>query len=144
MTLSLSLYAEDISFILLSFVAETLILNNMDITELVCESGSAAYGVKNPKVAESTESTVSDTDTENEPQQPAEDTNDINCEKILQSFYKGECDIGSVCTIFESQLPIIPVVYKTGILFYSNKIETEPVGTVSDIFFSLENFSVTE
>lgn len=129
------------------YIAETLLLNNMDITELVCEGGSAAYGVKNPKVAESTdstESTVPDTNTPTEPQQPSEDTNDINCEKILQSFYKGECDIGSVCTIFESQLPIIPVVYKTGILFYSNRIETEPIGTVSDIFFSLENFSVTE
>ncbi|MBQ7045484.1 MAG: hypothetical protein IJN65_03215 [Clostridia bacterium] len=127
------------------YIAETIILNNMDITELVCPGGSAAYGVKNPTPPPQQDEQVGTQESvSQEPanQPEAEPTNDINCEQILKSFYSGECEIGSVCTIFESQLPIIPVVYKTGILFYSNDIETTPQATLSDIFFSLENFKI--
>lgn len=124
------------------YIAETIILNNMDITELVCPGGSAAYGVKNPVVKNDDTSSQSAQSSEQMTTPPQEETNDINCEQILKQFYKGECDIGSVCTIFESQMPIIPVVYKSGILFYSNRIQTIPKATLSDIFFSLENFQI--
>ncbi len=124
------------------YIAETVILNNMDITELVCPGGSAAYGVKNPVVIQDTTTSESVQSSEPDITTPQEEINDINCEQILKSFYKGECDIGSVCTIFESQMPIIPVVYKSGILFYSNRIQTTPEATLSDMFFSLENFQI--
>ena len=97
------------------YLAEINIKENMDLTELLCSGGTAAYGI--PKVIDD-----------------GDEANGISLQQAISGFYKGESTVSDIASMAVSELPIIPVCYRTGILFCSNEIKEPSVNFTADIY----------
>lgn len=108
------------------YLAEVAINENMDLTELLCSGGKAAYGIE--KVIEKTED-KKDTDKkeENEPQA-------IGLEQVVKGVYKGTNTVSDVASMAVSEMHIIPLCYRTGILFCSSEVKNPTVTSTMDIY----------
>lgn len=105
------------------YLGEIKVLNNFDLSNLVVAGGSAAYGVGAAKTDEDTASTVSTV-----------------CSDMINRYKKGECRLSDLAGAFLTEMPQIPVCYRNGMLFYTSRIEGEAQPSLSDIFFSFENY----
>ncbi len=101
------------------YLAEVNINANMDLTQLLCTGGTAAYGI------------------------PAANSGDnadtVSLEQIVHGFYNGDNTVSDIAAMAVSELPIIPVCYRTGILFCSNEIANPFVNSSNDIYGVLGN-----
>ena len=131
------------------YLAEVAITPNMDISSLVTEGGSAAYGIKKPEKKEdekkadekteqtgSTESTVSDTEQAEE--------QSLTAAELVSGFYAGTNTLADLSSVLQTEMPVIPLCYRTGVLFYNDKIENVNNSSCSDIYFSIDSYSVGE
>ena len=110
------------------YIAETNIPYNMDITELVTPSGALAYGIK-----------------KNAPKKDGQETaNETSwaTEKVIASYYSGVGNIPDIAVTAISEMPIVPVCYRTGVLFTSDKITPNESACADDIFFGFENIKL--
>ncbi len=105
------------------YIAETNITYNMDISELVTPSGKLAFGIKKT-VAEGEQS-----------------ENHSALQNVIGSFYTGGGNIPDIAVTAISEMPIVPVCYRTGVLFSGDKISSNPNATADDIFFGFENIT---
>ncbi len=149
------------------YLAEVKIGNNMDITELVTKNGSAAFGVyykgnkeakaedeekeKNLQTDSSQEGDLSqetndlsqkaddkETDKEEEtPESKKEKFAGITAAK-LKEFYKGKAPLPDVASAFATELPIIPICYRMGILCYTTDIGSMKP-TCNNVYRGIEN-----
>lgn len=110
------------------FLGETRITENMDVSPMVISGGSAAYGIRKSAVAEGDEAA---------PQANAAGT-------VVNGFYAGNNTIADVAAVLQSEMPFIPICYRTGVLFYSDNIENMNNASASDIYFSIESYKVLE
>ncbi len=108
------------------YIAEVNITHNMDISPLIVPGGSSAYGIKKDSASDATEDT----------------TEDISVQNIINAFYDGQCGIQDVAATTISGMPIIPICYRTGILFLSNKITANSSASADDIYNSIENWNL--
>lgn len=127
------------------YLAEVAITPNMDISSLITEGGSAAYGIKKPEKKEdgkkaeqtgSTESTVS------EAEQTEEQS--LTAAELVSGFYAGTNTLADLSSVLQTEMPVIPLCYRTGVLFYNDKIENVNNSSCSDIYFSIDSYSVGE
>lgn len=109
------------------YLAEININENMDLSPLLCSGGSAAYGIPATK-----------TDTS------AEENQGIALEQVVNGSYNGVNNISDIAALAVSQMPIIPVCYRTGILFCSNEIENPSVSLIGDIYGVLSRLVLNE
>ena len=107
------------------YIGEVKILPNMDISSLVLPGGSAAAGITSP-VAESVE-------------EQATYSNKAYI-SVINGFYSGKNTIADVASSLISSMPVIPVIFRSGLIFHSDEI-TE-IGEVSytDLFLSLNKY----
>ena len=118
------------------YLGEVRILNNMDISALVLPGGSAAWGVINQgNSTPSAPSTSSATDT----------TEDVinsfsNLSNIMSDFYSGKTTVADVATGVQTAMPIIPLCFRNGLLFYDEEISGSITASLSDIFYSISEF----
>lgn len=111
------------------YVGEVRILNNMDVTELIVPGGSSAFGVKE---------TSQPQDTGN----PQETVNDFwKISDIVKGFYSGKNTVADIVTAAQTQMPIIPVCFRNGLLFHNKEFKGEISASVSDVFFAIEKYS---
>ena len=143
------------------YLAEVKLTNNMDLTPLVTHGGSVAYGIP----ADSSEGAEASSDSSQPPvssEQGASssegaDSSSTSSEGAAQGngqiytaataaagFYSGQNTIGDVITAFLSEMPIVPVCHRNGILFYDTDLTPEPAPSVSDVFFSIESLQRTK
>ena len=135
------------------YLGEVRIGNNMDISELVNKNGSAAYGISYGSSSKSTSSNASkntssatgsntgsantssaDSNTSKTASEPNYAGSTANA---VQKFYRGKLTVGEVAQAFSTELPIIPVCYRTGIVSYSAVLNgIEP--SYSDPYIGLE------
>ncbi len=102
------------------YLGEVNITENMDISSLVIEGGSVAYGVKN---------TVYDV---------AEGEAPIaNSADIIEAFYSSKAEITDVVSALQTEMPIIPVCYRTGVLFSKNGIKTGGSASQNNIYSNI-------
>ena len=99
------------------YLAEVNVPYNMDVSQLVVAGGSAAYGI--PK---------------------GEETGVL--EGLIGSYLSGTATLQDIAVTVNSELPIIPIGYRTGVLFCSNKIGVNSEASASDIFFGFEKLNV--
>ncbi len=127
------------------YIAEVSVGNNMDISELVTKGGDSAYGIyyeKKKKSESSTDSsadssTTSSTTSENKKEE-TEQNYAGDTAKVVQEFYEGEATLQQVVTAFSSELPLIPLCYRTGIASYSANLSgVSP--SYGDVFGGIEN-----
>ena len=111
------------------YLGEVKILNNMDFTQLVVPGGSAAFGVT-PRTATS-EETVPTENTEPQPT-PLSD--------IIAGFYSGTQTVSDLAGALLTEMPVIPVCYRKGLLFYSADLRSVTSATPSDLFLSMAQF----
>ncbi len=99
------------------YLAEVNIPYNMDISPIVLSGGSAAYGVA--------------------------DTGEANAlQSVISAYFSGTGSIQDIAVTAISEMPIIPIGYRTGVLFCSEKIELNSHSSASDIFFGFENLKL--
>jgi peptide/nickel transport system substrate-binding protein len=112
------------------FLAEVNLTDNMDIRPLVISGGALAYGIP--------------ANTEQKPiETEGELTNiqeNVSCKTVLEKFYGGETAITDVAAVLQTDMPVIPVCYRTGILFCNENIENIKNSSGSDIYFSIESY----
>ncbi len=131
------------------YLAEVAITPNMDISSLVTEGGSAAYGIKKPekkedgkKADEKTEQTGSTESTVSEAEQTEEQS--LTAAELVSGFYAGTNTLADLSSVLQTEMPVIPLCYRTGVLFYNDKIENVNNSSCSDIYFSIDSYSVGE
>ncbi len=108
------------------YIGEVKIPENMDLTSLVTAGSSAAYGVADYNIVK--------TDSENQTV--------VTIRDLMNGFYSGKNSITDIATVLQTEMPIIPICYRTGILFSNEKIENVDNSSYSDIYFSIESYSI--
>ena len=116
------------------YLGEVKLTENMDFYNLVSVDGSASFGIepKSPK-------TDDDTKKENAKESSKEL---LDCAKVIKGFYKGKNSINDVAVTLQSDMPIIPICYRTGVLFCDENIENVKNASASDIYFSIESYKI--
>ena len=113
------------------YIGEMNILPNMDISQLVLPGGSAAYGVGKEPPSVSEDGTVLPSPSE-------------ICSAAISNFYSGNASLSDVAGNLLTEMPQIPILYRKGILFYDSGIESGVKASQSDIYYSIENYKLTQ
>ena len=69
-----------------------------------------------------------------------EETQSESISTVVNGFYKGENTIADIATVLQTEMPAIPVCYRTGVLFSNENIENVNNASASDIYFSIESY----
>lgn len=108
------------------YLGEIRILANMDMSGLVMTGGSAAYGIVKPQPLE--DGTV-----------PAD-----NIADSISALYSGNATVPDTAGVLITEMPVIPVCYRNGLLFSNNNIKLSSGEKISasrsDIFLSAEDY----
>lgn len=117
------------------YIGEVKTLPNMDLAPLTVAGGSCAYGLVGEEASSENESD----------QQPADDNTAVKSASvadITNGFYSGNNTIADIATTLQTELPVIPVCFRQGLLFHGEDVLN--VGEVSegDIYFSIGNYTV--
>ncbi len=118
------------------YLGEVKITENMDFSELVLSGGSAAWGIKTAEQkndAKKNDEAIKETEDQKKEEQ-------LSCAKVIEGFYKGKNSINDVAVTLQSDMPFIPVCYRTGVLFCNENIENMNMASLSDIYFSIESY----
>ena len=121
------------------YLAEVAITPNMDISSLVTEGGSAAYGIKTADKNNADGKTEPAADTSGN-QQTEEKS--LTAAELVNGFYAGTNTLADLASVLQTEMPVIPICYRTGVLFYNDKIENVNNSSCSDIYFSIDSYSV--
>lgn len=121
------------------YFGEVALTPNMDLSSLVTEGGSAAYGVKKPQVSDSQASSDPENVSEAESAVPTEFASATAAE-LIDGLYSGKNTVADIASVLQTEMPIIPVCYRTGVLFYNENIENVNNSSASDIYFSIESY----
>ncbi len=61
-------------------------------------------------------------------------TTETYTDEMVSAFYEGTADMSTVISAFVSEMPIIPLCYRSGVFVYSKKIDDNPSISLSDIY----------
>ena len=113
------------------YLGEILLPANMDFSPLAVSGGAVAYGVG----LEPAEVPEPQGEEQAEPQEKKS-----SCQAILEAYHSGECGISDVASTLLTEMPQIPVCYRSGVLFYDSQITGGVQSSSSDIYLSIENY----
>ncbi len=125
------------------YLGEIKLQQNMDISSLVIKGGEAAYGMPEaPKKSDNKKPEKEETDGEKPEEEPVVFDGETAYISVVEGFSKGENSITDVASSLLSSMPVIPLVYRSAVVFYSDEISD--IGEVScyDIFFSADKYKV--
>ncbi len=105
------------------YLGEVKITENMDISPLVTVGGSVAFGIKGA--------------TDKNEDETANEISFASSTDIINSFYKGNAQITDVVSVLQTEMPIIPVCYRTGVLFSKEGVDVSNASQ-SDIYISIQ------
>ncbi len=111
------------------YIGEIETLANMDLYELTVYGGRAAYGIKKDAEKEDKNSDKTDEKT-------------ATVKSVIEGFYSGKNTIADVATRLQTEMPVIPLCYRKGLLFYSDKISNVKEVSASDIYFSFSEYII--
>lgn len=133
-------------------LTEIAVTPNMDISSLVAQSGTMAFGL--PKADDKkgdNNSGGKKTPSADEPAQTASDGTVSDNGALLASktitelvsgLYTGANTVADLASVLQTEMPFIPVCYRTGVLFYNDNIENVTDSSVSDIYFSIGSYII--
>lgn len=114
------------------YLAEVKINNNFDISPLIVPGGSCAYGIPGNDFS------ITDEESENTQESDSNDyPNDLS--ELVRRYKNGTVTVTELSSAVGSQMPFIPICYRSGALFYSNQIGDITTASQSDLFMSLSN-----
>ncbi len=126
------------------YVGEIKLQQNMDLSSLVIRGGSAAYGM--PEAPKKTEKKPEKNEKEEDTEASEEETEEFDGEtayiSVTEGFYSGKNSVTDLASALLSSMPVIPLLYRNAVVFYSDGIAD--IGEVScyDIFFSADKYKV--
>lgn len=100
------------------YIGEIQILPNMDLAPLVVPGGTASYG-------------VTETPTGN---------NQLTVSQAIAKYRSGALGVADLSGVMLTAMPQIPLCYRNGLLFYSDKIQSGVEGLPSNIYYSIEKY----
>ncbi len=115
------------------YLAEVKVNNNFDLSELIVPGGKCAFGIAGKVQTEQTDLDETDDTIE----QTTTVNNDLT--DLVKRYKNGSVTLSQLVSAVSSQMPVIPVCYRTGILFYNSKIEGINNASSVDLFMSLKN-----
>ncbi len=121
------------------YIGEVKITDNMDLSSLIDDDGSAAFGHMIKEKSSSRKNADNKSKTKKKTA-----TSYKNCQKVINGFYKGKNNITDIATVLQSEMPIVPVCYRTGVLFCNDNIENINLFSASDIYFSVESYIINQ
>ncbi len=112
------------------YLGEVKLTDNMDISCLAAKEGKLAFGQKKTSSkkedGKTKETKLVTTGTHN----------------VLNGFYSGKNSITDLAAVLQTEMPFIPVLYRTGVLFCNEKIENINQYSESDIYFSIDSYKI--
>lgn len=125
------------------YLAEIQITPNMDLSNLIAEGGSAAFGTKRaePEAPEPSVSVPAVTSETAEGETPVPEEKSATAAEIISGFYSGANTVTDVAAVLQTEMPFVPVCYRTGVLFYNDNIENVNNSSVSDVYFSIRSYT---
>jgi len=116
------------------YLGEVKTLANMDLAPLTVAGGSCAYGLvaAEPSAEETTE------------EKPAEDGTAATASiaDIINGFYSGANTITDIAVALQTELPVIPLCFRQGLLFCGEDVANVGEASESDIYFSIGDYTV--
>lgn len=110
------------------FIGEVKLAENMDFSQMLQKGGSAAFGLPQASVEDGQ-------DTDSAVQIVA-----TNPYEVIDGFYNNKNSITDIATVLQSEMPFVPLCYRTGALFFNDNIENVTGSSESDIYFSVESY----
>lgn len=128
------------------YLGEIRLTENMDFSQLVLEGGAVAFGLPKVDSAEegAEEPKEEGTEQENEEEETDPKEKDTSSQSVLNEFYNGNATVRDVAAVLQTEMPVVPICYRTGVLFYNENIENVINSSFSDIYFSIYSYSVTK
>ena len=122
------------------YLAEVKVNNNFDLSELIVPGGKCAFGIAGKAQTQESETPENaETQSTENAMQSTVINNDLT--DLVKRYENGTVTISQLVSAVSSQMPFIPVCYRTGILFYNSKIEGINNASSSDLFMSFKNNS---
>ena len=121
------------------FLGEVKLTGNMDISCLVTEGGSAAYGIKKAEENRDGENTENSTEENSET-----DLSALGADKVVEGLYSGQNTIADVASVLQTEMPFVPVCYRTGVLFCNEAIENIDSFCEGDIYLSIDSYIINQ
>ncbi|MBO5726496.1 MAG: ABC transporter substrate-binding protein [Clostridia bacterium] len=100
------------------YIGEVNILDNMDMTELLCAGGKAAYGIKKS------------------------DTTNKTTQNMIKSFYSGKATVADIAAYAISEMPIIPICYRTGVLLCCEDVTPVSQAYSGNIYYPVNSMKI--
>lgn len=136
------------------YIGEIKLLPNLDMRHMLISGGSAAYGMVEQKLPEETtdnlegeqdtqteENEADDSLSEEIPVEPFFD-NETAYISVIEGFYSGANAVTDLASSLLSSMPVIPLVYRNSLVFYSGEIEDVYSPSYCDIFISMDKYIV--
>lgn len=117
------------------YLGEVKFTDNMDVSQLFMKDGSVAYGLPKVKETEKSEESVSE-------EKEEEKTKATTSQAVLEEFYKGNATVKDVAAVLQTEMSVVPLCYRTGVLFYNSSIKNVNNSALSDIYFSIESYLI--
>lgn len=118
------------------YLGEVKLTENMDISYMLTEGSHLAFGL--PTLENEVDSAEKENTEITEPE--IQDTIIKNPYEVINGFYEGENSITDIATVLQSEMPFIPICYRTASLFYNDNIENVINSSECDIYFSIESY----
>ncbi len=117
------------------YIGEVKFTDNMDVSSLFVKGGSATFGL--PKKQEKKSSSNNNTSSKTTKKALKTDS-----QKVIEEYKKGKTTVRDVASVLQSEMCVVPICYRTGVLFYNDKIENVNKASLSDIYFSIDSYLI--
>lgn len=123
------------------YLGEVKLLSNMDITQLVTPGGSAAYGIVYDQPADTTSGTDDTDETPDQTDDTVQTGITLTTADAVAGYYGGTYSLGDVASAFLSEMPLIPLIYRSGVAMFTPDMTSAPRVSISDLFIDINNYS---
>ncbi len=103
------------------YLGEVKVSQNMDMSELVLSGGSCAFGITEAKKPDGEEAAI-----------------DYNT--VLKGIKEGKDSLSSLATALVTDMPVIPLLYRSSLVFHSQNVCDIGDASSYDIFLSIDKF----
>ncbi len=129
------------------YLGEMRLPNDLDLTQMATQGGSAAWGIVDVVASQPAEDTSSTSSTSsavgtssgNTTSASEPESSDLNLAQTIAAYKAGQVSLGDVAAAFTSDMPFLPLCFRNGTLVYNSALKTAPTPTVSDPYFGIEN-----
>ncbi len=119
------------------YLGEIKFTDNMDVSALFVKGGSAAYGLPKAKVAKK-----ADSNKDEKTNKTTAKAKTTTSQEVLEQYFKGKATIKDVASVLQTDMAVIPICYRTGVLFYNNSLVNVKNSSASDIYFSINSYLI--